>query len=86
MEIVSGDPKDRQRDYDQKLVDYAEAKVAECWIIDFERQVVLVHRLDGHQYAVNGEFTRGQQATSALLDGFSVDVEALFAVADDIPA
>jgi Uma2 family endonuclease len=85
MEVVSEDPKDRQRDYEEKLIAYAEAKVAEYWIVDYEKQVVLVHRLDGHQYTVHGEFMRGQQATSSLLDGFGVDVEGLFAVADDIP-
>jgi Uma2 family endonuclease len=85
MEVVSDDPKDRQRDYEQKLIDYAEAKVAECWIIDFERRVVIVHRLAGDRYAVHGQFTPGQQATSALLSGFELDVAALFAVAEDIP-
>jgi len=85
MEVVSEDPKDRQRDYEEKLLDYAEAKVAEYWIVDYERQIVLVHRLDGNQYKVHGEFPRGQQATSALLTGFAVDVEALFAAADEIP-
>src|SRR5205814_6869604 len=43
MEVVSDDPKDRARDYEQKLLDYAEAKVAEYWIIDYERRVVIVH-------------------------------------------
>jgi Uma2 family endonuclease len=85
MEVVSDDPKDRQRDYEQKLLDYAEAKVGEYWIVDFERQVVIVHRLEGEQYAVHGQFTRGQQATSVLLSGFGVDVSALFAVAEEIP-
>lgn len=37
MEVVSDDPKDRKRDYEKKLSDYAEAKVAEYWIIDYER-------------------------------------------------
>ena len=85
MEVVSEDPKDRQRDYEQKLLDYAEAKVAEYWIVDYERQIVLVHWLEGSQYKVHGEFTRGQRAASALLDGFAIDVEALFAAADEIP-
>jgi Uma2 family endonuclease len=71
--------------YEQKLLDYAEAKVAEYWVVDYERQVVIVHRLDGNQYQVYGEFTRGQQAASAPLDGFAIDVEALFAAADEIP-
>ena len=85
MEVVSEDPKDRERDYQQKLVDYAEARVAEYWIIDPERQRVLVHRLDGDRYAIHGEFVRGQQATSFLLAGFDIDVTALFAVAEGIP-
>jgi Uma2 family endonuclease len=85
MEVVSEDSKDRQRDYEQKLLDYAEAKVAEYWIVDYERQVVIVHRLEGNQYKVHGEFRRGQQAASALLSGFAIDVEGLFAAADEIP-
>jgi Uma2 family endonuclease len=85
MEVVSEDPKDRDRDYAQKLLDYAEAKVAEYWIVDFEQKVEIVHRLDGQRYVVHGNFSRGQRATSVLLSGFGVDVSALFAVAEDIP-
>ncbi len=85
MEVVSPDSKDRQRDYEQKLLDYAEARIAEYWIVDFERQVVTVHRLDGDGYTVHGEFGRGQQANSVLLPGFTVDVGSLFAAADGIP-
>ncbi|MEX2316401.1 MAG: Uma2 family endonuclease [Pirellulales bacterium] len=85
MEVVSDDPKDHARDYQEKLVDFAEAKTAEYWIVDPERQLVIVHRLDGNRYAVHNQFLRGQQATSVLLDGFAIDVDALFAVADNIP-
>jgi Uma2 family endonuclease len=85
MEVVSGDLKDRQRDYEEKLLDYAEAKVAEYWIVDYERQAVIVQWLEGDRYVVQGEFTGGQQATSVLLEGFSIDVAELFAAADEIP-
>ena len=85
MEVVSDSPADRQRDYEQKLVDYAEAKVSEYWIIDPERQAVVVHRLTGDQYSVHGEYGRGQVAISALLAGFGVDVGSLFATAESIP-
>jgi Uma2 family endonuclease len=85
MEVVSEDPKDRQRDYEQKLLDYADAKVAEYWIVDPERQLVVVHRLQGDRYAIHGEFAQGAQAASALLPGFAVDVTSLFAAAADIP-
>jgi Uma2 family endonuclease len=85
MEVVSDDSKDRKRDYETKLVDYAEVKVREYWIIDPHRQLVIVHRLDNDRYVIHGEFGRGQQATSVLLPGFAVDVAALFAAAADIP-
>jgi len=85
MEVVSGDPKDRQRDYEQKLADYAEAKVSEYWIVDPERRLVIVHHLHDGKYAIHGEFAAGERATSILLSGFDVDVTALFAVTADIP-
>jgi Uma2 family endonuclease len=85
MEIVSGDPKDRQRDYETKLVDYAEAGIAEYWIVDYEERKVQVHRLDSKRYALHGEFTSDQQATSALLEGFVINVGELFAAADEVP-
>lgn len=85
MEVVSEDSKDRARDYQQKLLDYAEAKIAEYWIVDYAQRVVIVHRLDGNQYTIHGQFTPGQAATSNLLDGFMIDVAALFAVAEDVP-
>jgi Uma2 family endonuclease len=85
MEVVSEDPKDRDRDYKSKLFDYAEAKVAEYWIVDPQRKIVNVQRLEGTAYALHGEFGPGQQATSALLDGFAIDVTALFAVIAEIP-
>lgn len=85
VEVVSDDPKDRKRDYEEKLFAYAEAKIAEYWVVDYERRVVIVHRLDGQRYVVHGQFTDGQQAESVRLPGFSIDVDALFAAADEIP-
>jgi hypothetical protein len=49
------------------------------------RGVVLVHRLDGSQYVLHGQFTPGQQVASRLWDGFALDVAALFAAADEVP-
>jgi Uma2 family endonuclease len=84
MEVVSGDPKDRKRDYEEKLADYAAAKIAEYWIVDHQRQTVIVHRLEGEQYVALGEFGRGVRAASALLPGFEFEVDALFAAADSV--
>ncbi len=35
--------------------------------------------LDGSTYAVHGEFSTGEQATSKLLPGFAVDVTSVLA-------
>lgn len=85
MEIVSDDPKDRERDYETKLLDYAEAKVAEYWIVDPEERVVSIHQLLEGNYVLYGRFQAGDQATSVLLPEFAVDVGELFAEVDDIP-
>lgn len=85
MEVVSDDPQDRQRDFETKLLDYAEAKVPEYWIVDPDERAVLVHRLQEQAYVLHGRFPAGQQATSALLPEFTVDVAELFAAADDVP-
>jgi Uma2 family endonuclease len=85
MEVVSDDVKDHKRDYETKLLDYAEAKIPEYWIVDPERRTVLIHQLRGDRYEVHGQFSPGDQAASVLLPGFSIDVAALFAVIDEIP-
>lgn len=84
MEVVSDDPKDRERDYEQKLIDYAEAGVAEYWIIDPEQRCVIVHQLKDFKFAIHGKYSGQQKAESVLLPGFVVDVPQLFAVIDDI--
>ena len=85
IEVVSDDPKDRKRDYEDKLIDYAECGIAEYWIVDPQRQVVIVHQLAEGQYAVHGEYAPGDQAISTLLAGFRIDVTDLFRVADEVP-
>ncbi len=85
MEVISDASKDRRRDYETKLADYAEAGISEYWIIDYQRKRVIVHGLDQGSYTVGNEYSPGQRAASELLDGFSVDVSVLFASADDVP-
>ena len=85
MEVVSPDPLDRQRDYQEKLAEYAEAGIAKYWIVDPERRLVAVNRLGAGRYVLHGEFTPGEKATSELLAGFMVDVTALFGVIDELP-
>ena len=75
-EIVS--PDDPPRDLVVKRADYAEAGITEYWIVDPRVETVTVLKLAGSDYVEHGVFRRGDTATSALLDGVSVDVTALF--------
>jgi Uma2 family endonuclease len=74
MEIVS--PDNPERDLVEKVADYAEAGISEYWIVNPETQAITVLKLEGDTYATHGVFARGQQAASALLDGFAVSVDA----------
>ena len=76
VEIVSLD--NPERDTVTKRADYAAAGISEYWIVNPEEETVTVLTLAGDSYADHGSFGRGMQATSALLVGFAVDVDALF--------
>ena len=75
-EVVS--PDDPARDLVAKPADYAEARIPEYWIVDPRFETVTVLTLAGETYVEHGVFSRGDIATSPLLNGFSVDVTALF--------
>jgi Uma2 family endonuclease len=74
VEVVSDD--DRRRDLETKRREYAQAGIAEYWIVGPQQGRLTVLRLDGAVYAIHGEFTAGMQAASHLLPGFSLDVSA----------
>ena len=75
VEIVSSD--DKKRDTVEKPADYAEARIPEYWIVDPESETIVVLELKGDGYIEAGRFARGDQATSALLPGFSVDTSSV---------
>lgn len=75
-EVVSKDKP--SRDLVQKKREYANAGIPEYWIVDPRQESVIVYRLQGKRYVRHGLFRRGQQATSALLPDFSVNVTDLF--------
>ena len=75
-EVVSTD--DPARDLVDKPADYAEAGIPEYWIVDPRVETVTVLTLAGGTYVEHGVFSRGDTARSPLLDGFAVDVTALF--------
>jgi Uma2 family endonuclease len=81
MEIVSEGAENRERDLETKRGDYARAGIPEYWIVDPQERRLTVLKLDGNTYTVHGEYSSGDTATSALLAGFEVEVEAVFAAA-----
>ncbi len=82
MEVVSEGAENRKRDFETKRQEYAAAGIAEYWIIDPEEHRITVLTLDGQTYRVHGEFGGGATATSVLLPGFGVAVDAVFAAAN----
>jgi len=81
MEVVSDGDDDRRRDLKTKREEYALAAIPEYWIVDPKLGRITVLTLDGANYAVHGEFSMGEQATSKLLLGFVVDVTSALAAA-----
>jgi Uma2 family endonuclease len=76
VEIVS--PDKPERDLVDKRNDYAEAHIPEYWIVDPRDATITILHLQGTAYVEHGVFRRGAQATSVLLDGFAVQVDAVF--------
>jgi Uma2 family endonuclease len=76
IEIVS--PDDPERDTVEKVADYAEAGIPEYWIVNPLNETITVLMLAGTMYTEHGVFQRGDHATSKLLNGFSVNVDAVF--------
>jgi Uma2 family endonuclease len=79
MEVVS--PDDPQRDQSTKRLEYAKAGIGEYWIVDPRHETIMVLTLsDGAtEYRVAGTYSRGQRATSVLLEGFAVEADEVFA-------
>jgi len=80
LEVVS--PDDPARDLVTKRQEYAEAGIPEYWIVDPRHRTVTVLALDDAEYAAYGIFAAGMVATSALLPGFAVAVDEVFAELD----
>ena len=81
IEVVSGSATDRDRDLVEKRADYAAAHIPEYWIVDPETETITVLKLPegAAEYREHGAFHSGQQATSILLPGFSIDVSECMA-------
>jgi Uma2 family endonuclease len=75
VEIVSPDNPDR--DLVEKRSDYAEAGILEYWIVNPQTEAITLLTLEGDAYVEHGVFERGTKATSVLLKGFEVSVDAV---------
>jgi Uma2 family endonuclease len=75
VEIVS--PDYVERDTVIKRADYAEAGIPEYWIVNPEEATITVLKLGDGVYMTHGVFGRGEAATSVLLSGFTVSVDAV---------
>jgi Uma2 family endonuclease len=84
VEVVGDD--DRRRDVETKRREYAQAGIPEYWIVEPREARITVLRLSEGRYAEHGIFGRGARAASLLLDGFGIDVNAVFAAARDAEA
>jgi Uma2 family endonuclease len=66
VEVVSPGPKNRERDYKNKLAQYQARAIDEYWVIDPEAQMVTVFSLRLGQYFEVGQF-RGEDRISSLI-------------------
>jgi len=76
LEVVSKDKP--YRDLIDKRHEYAENGVLEYWIVNPQDETITVLKLDKGAYVEHGVFRRGNTATSVVLAGFTVDVNAVF--------
>jgi Uma2 family endonuclease len=84
VEVVSEGEENRRRDLTTKRLEYAHAGIFEYWIVDPENRQITVLTLDtaNKVYREHGVFGAGSRATSVLLVGFEVDVNAVFAAGE----
>ena len=78
VEIMSESEEDRKRDLIDKRKDYAEARIPEYCIVDYQEKRITVLKLEGDHYVAHGEFGENDVAASKLLAGFEVKVKDVF--------
>jgi len=80
MEVISED--DPARDLETKRREYAEAGIAEYWIVDPRSKTISVLKLANGNYIPFSEAMRDGVVQSSLLPGFNADAKAVFAAAN----
>ena len=85
VEVVSQGVEARRRDYEHKRSDYARAGISEYWIVDPEDRAITVLGLDANEYKTLAVCRAGETAYSQYFNGFSIDVDTVFALAEKKP-
>jgi Uma2 family endonuclease len=80
MEVVS--PDDPKRDLVTKKEEYAKAGIPEYWLVNPLNETITVFVLEpgSSLYQAAGVYNKGEVAVSRLLEGFTADVAAVFAL------
>jgi len=77
VEVVSPGQGKRNRDYKRKREQYAQRDISEYWIIDSEKQIVIVLELKAGKYIEIGTFEGGDFIQSHVLQGLEVSVRQI---------
>ncbi|MFM9963385.1 MAG: Uma2 family endonuclease [Planctomycetaceae bacterium] len=78
-EVLADEPSERDRDLIDKRIEYAEASIAEYWVVDPQPRQVTVLRLQGGDYADFGTFGIQDLVRSSVVPGFEIPVAEIFA-------
>jgi Uma2 family endonuclease len=77
VEVVSPGPKNRERDYKNKLAQYQARAIDEYWVIDPEAQMVTVFSLRLGQYFEVGQFRGEDRIASPIFPNLDITVAAI---------
>ena len=64
-----------ERDPTQKRQEYAQARIAEYWLVNPVTETIVVYRLKGTRYQKAGRWGRGEKAASTSMPDLSVRVD-----------
>ena len=78
FEILSPGRTNLNRDLTSKRRLYAKYGVEEYWIVDGDKQQVIIFNMLEGDLVETGTFTTGDVLTSQVLPGFSMTVESIF--------
>ncbi len=76
VEVLS--PSETRADIEEKIADYCQLGVRECWVVSPEARTVEILRLSKERPERVGIFGRGERAKSEALPEFEIEVDEIF--------